>query len=402
MSLADALEAAASALPADADAIRPANGDPQRLLELLPAEAAPRVLAWLLAERPDDAEELAEAWVFEEAGAAAVLSVSEASLPKAGRKALRRLRHQLRSRGVETPDPEPRPVVATLPAVDDDFRAAYVTPVDPTGTRIVYLVEPNPGGGARLFEVVLDDARGITAFDVYTAPRKRARAFLDGLQSRQGFPITELSPEKARAVVARAARSQPAERPAPRGFSEWRKRIAEAAPDAELPGDEVARALGVTEDRAALETAVEMVRAQRIGPWPVAGEALPQLYDRIRGAFGSALVVSPAARREQIDGLLAAAAEEIYAGEGGALAAHRFRESAYVLWRHGDEAAARACLAAAAAFEAGEPGANPVARALLEAALAPGLEALAHAAERGEADSDGEAEPDEGSRLVTP
>jgi len=73
-----------------------------------------------------------------------------------------------------------------------------------------------------------------------------------------------------------------------------------------------------------------------------------------------------------------------------------------VLWRHGDEAAARACLAAAAAFEAGEPGANPVARALLEAALAPGLEALAHAAERGEADSDGEAEPDEGSRLVTP
>ncbi len=49
MSLPDALERAASELASDAEAIRPANGDPARLLELLDPEAAARVLAWLAA-----------------------------------------------------------------------------------------------------------------------------------------------------------------------------------------------------------------------------------------------------------------------------------------------------------------------------------------------------------------
>ena len=60
MSLADALEAAATALAAEAEAIRPANGDAARLLAALPSEGARRVAAWLLANRPVDAEELAD------------------------------------------------------------------------------------------------------------------------------------------------------------------------------------------------------------------------------------------------------------------------------------------------------------------------------------------------------
>ena len=106
--LPEALERAASALPADADAIRPANGDPARLLELLDAEAAARVLRWLLTNEPADGAELAGAWAEDpEAGLAALLRVTEERLPKAGRKALRRAHHRLRSRGVELPEAEP-------------------------------------------------------------------------------------------------------------------------------------------------------------------------------------------------------------------------------------------------------------------------------------------------------
>ncbi len=54
MSLPEALEAAASALRGDADAIRPANGDPVRLLSSLGPGAAARVLAWVLVHRLDD------------------------------------------------------------------------------------------------------------------------------------------------------------------------------------------------------------------------------------------------------------------------------------------------------------------------------------------------------------
>ena len=45
-----------------------------------------------------------------------------------------------------------------------------------------------------------------------------------------------------------------------------------------------------------------------------------------------------------------------------------------MLWRRGDEAGARACLAAATAFAGGSPGENPVARAFVERWLAPLLQ----------------------------
>ena len=47
MSLSEVLEAAAIALAGDAEAIRPANGDPVRLLASLDSDAAARVLGWI-------------------------------------------------------------------------------------------------------------------------------------------------------------------------------------------------------------------------------------------------------------------------------------------------------------------------------------------------------------------
>ena len=387
MSLADALEAAATALPEHADAIRPANGDPDRLLALLGA-AAPPVLAWLLSERPEDGAELAEAWADAEDGANAVLAVAGASLPKAGRKVLRRVLHRLRSRGLELPEPAPAPVVARLRTADDPFRGAWVSPLDGAGVRLVYLAEPNPSGGVRLFEVVLDDERGVAGFEVYTAPRKHARAFLQSLRTRERFAVVEAPEDAVRALVARAAARQPADRPAPRSFREWRSRVAAVAEGAATPGEQARAALG-DGDTGALQRAVALVHEGRVGPWPAAGDALRLLFERLRAAAESPLVVSGAAQRERAAALVAEAAAEIYAGDGAESAAHRFRESAYVFWKGGDEEAARACLAAAARLEEGGGADHPVAVALLEAALGPALAALERAPEAGPASGEG-------------
>jgi hypothetical protein len=86
LSLARALEAAASALPEYEDAIRPANGDPERLLAALTPLAATQVLAWLLDNHPDDGEELALAWADLETGSAPLRGVADGPIGKAGRK----------------------------------------------------------------------------------------------------------------------------------------------------------------------------------------------------------------------------------------------------------------------------------------------------------------------------
>ena len=199
--LPEALERAASALPAEADAIRPANGDPAQLLDLLGTERAAAVLRWLLEEEPADATELVTAWADDpEHGAAAVLAVPEEGLAKAARKALRRAHHQLRSRGVAVPVAAPAVTVATLPPVEEAVEEAVVMPLDPRGGRGVYLVASHPAGGLRMFELLLDEARGIAECHVYNSSRSRVRKFLKEL-GRQGRLAPVAAPPDANLVA---------------------------------------------------------------------------------------------------------------------------------------------------------------------------------------------------------
>jgi hypothetical protein len=391
--LPEALERAASALPGDADAIRPANGDPAALLRVLDPDASVRVLGWLLRFEPEAGAELADAWAEEADAASGPLPrLQTEELPKAGRKALSRALHRLRSRGVEIAGAPPAAVVAKLPPIEAGLEAAFVSAVDPRGSRIAYLVESNPAGGVRLFELVLDEERGIVEFEVYATGRSKARQFLRDLRGRERFPGVEAPAESVRALVQRIAERQPASRPLPRGFIEFRARVAEPAEGARTPGALAREALGGGAGQPALGQAAELVRNHQIGPWPTAGPALEKLAERIGELAKSPLVISPAARREQGQSLLAEAQAEIFAEPLGALTAQRFEESAYVLWKLGREQDARACLAAADAFLAGAPAENPIARALLEAVLAPLIAGLEEQAPR-------EAEP---SLLVKP
>ncbi len=396
MSLADALEAAAGALPAEADAIRPANGDAARLLATLSSEGALRVAAWLIAERSADAEELAQVWCEEPAGQAALLAVDEAALPKEGRKLLRRLRHRLRTRGVATPEPAPAPTVARLPGLSEELTGAFVTGFDPMGARQVWWLEPQPGGGTRLFECVIDDARGVLAFEVYSPTRSDLRRFLKNLAANSGFPAYAIEVATAKALVLRAAQRQAGERSAPKRWVEWRGRLG-ATDTARLPGALAQEALGSSVAREALDAAAQLVATERIGPWPPLRAVLTPVVERLESALESPLVVSAATRREQVARLVEEAAGEIFSGAAAAVASHRFREAAFGFWRSADEEAARACLTAAAAFEREPTGDNPVARAFVELWLRPLLSAGDETTPAPSAE-----EAPEGSLLVRP
>jgi hypothetical protein len=391
--LPEALERAASALPGDADAIRPANGDPAALLRVLDVEAAARVLHWLLAHEPEAGGELAEAWAEAADPASGPLPrVKGEGLPKAGRKALSRARHRLRSRGIELAEPEPAAVVAKLPPVEEPLEAALLSAIDPRGTRLAYLVESNPAGGVRLFELMLDEERGIVELEIYASGRSKTRQFLRDLRRRERFPAVEAPADAVRALVKRIADAQPASRPPPRGFVEFRAHLAEAGAETRTPGELAREALGTPEDPKALARAAELVRVHELGPWLAAAPPLEKLAERMVELAKSPLLVSPAARREQAQSVLEEAQAEVFAEPRAAQTAQRFEESAYVYWKTGREDDARACLAAAQAFRAGPVAGNPVGRALLEAVLAPVLASFEEAAPR-------EAEP---SLLVKP
>lgn len=370
MSLADALDRAAEALPDLADAIRPANGDATRLAEILDVGQARALLGWILTEAPDDVAELADEWAEQATGLEAILSLEEGALPKPGRKLLRRVRHRLRSRGVEVPEAPAAPRVATLPEVEEEVAGAFVSPLDPTGSRVIVMVESHPGGGARIFELVVDEARGVRRCDVYQTTRGKARRFLREATADGAGAGVPVAPAAARALVARSAAAQPTDRSLPRSFSEWRGQLTAVPEGTTTPGAQAAAALGDpgAEDRTRL---LALIEDTAVGPWPPPEESLRPTIEALSEARDAKIVVSGGRRKERFEEILADAAEAAYTEAFSAQTAARFEESAYVFWKTGREDEARACLAGAKAFREEEARSNPVARALLGRLLAP-------------------------------
>ena len=369
--LPEALERAASALPAAAETIRPANGDPGQLARELGAEDAVAVLTWLLENEPAAGEELALAWGEDPGTADPVLGLTPDALPKTARKALRRVLHRLRSRGVAVPEAPPAATVAKLVPLDEAIDEARVTALDPHGVRIAYLASDRAGGGVRLFELALDEARGVLEFDVFEAGRSRARRFLKSAETRDHWPAVSAPSASVRALIARAAPHQAADRSAPRGFNEWRSRLCEAPAGTRTPGELARDALGAgAVDRALVSG---WVRDGALGPWPPPISRVQPLIERLDELAKGVVIVSGPARREQVDRAVDDALEAIYPRGERDRIADLFEETAYVWWQSGREGDARQALAAAADFRTCEPRDNPVARAMIERLLSPAL-----------------------------
>jgi hypothetical protein len=216
----------------------------------------------------------------------------------------------------------------------------------------------------------------VLAFEVYSPTRSDLRRFVKSLSAGATAAVFPVETATAKALVVAAAERQATARSAPRRWVEWRSRLGPAGATP-LPGALVSEALGAGQDRDALDAAAALVSDGRVGPWPPARTAMAPLVERFRSALDSPLVVSGSTRREQVARQVEEAAQEIFAGDAAALAAHRFRESAFCFWRRGEESDARACLAAAGAFEERPGEENPVARAFVELWLRPLLSAAA-------------------------
>jgi hypothetical protein len=243
---------------------------------------------------------------------------------------------------------------------------------------MAYLVESDPSGGARLFAVTIDEERGVGELEVFSAGRSKIKAFIRDCRRNEAYPAVEAPGDAVRALIARSAAAQPADRPTPRAFAEWRSHIAEPPEGASTPG-ELARA--ALEADAAGEIgdagrALSMLRDQSIGPWPPSNETLSEIAQRLSEVAEGVVVVSAAAKREQLDRALDEAVERVFEAEFAGRTANRFEETAYIFWRREALEDARACLAAANAFRGPKAEFRELGRAMLEVVLAPTLKSI--------------------------
>ena len=388
MTLAAALGQAAAALPQYADAIWPANGDPARLLAALDPEAACALLMWLLEQQPAAGEELLRAWVDLEAGAAPIAAVDPARLSKSGRKALGRVLHRLRSRGVSLPEAGEAPVVASPPEVADDFGSAFMAQPNPAGVQIALCVQPDrESGRARIYVSALAWEQGLLDFRSYVATRSDARQTLREFERSAGVAAVAQSAWETLLVRAAERGEGRRDKPLPDEFLAWREQNDPPAPGIETPGELARRALEAElpapPARRELTEVAEWVETGRLGPWPPPPDQLERFAQRIRGILASEFLLNPEQRRRQAEATLGDLVEERYAGGAGHNAADCLDHTAYVFWKRRESQDAICCLAAARAFRELPPRDNPVARAL----LARGIDSLMEGWREREAES---------------
>jgi len=364
MSLPERLENAAEALPADADQIRPANGDPHQLLVNLDGPAAGRVLDWMMNHAPAEAGELAMAWLEAPLGLEVIAGLDESSLPKAARKVVRKVHHAARSRGLEVgPGVHREAKVARLPSLEEAISAGYVSPLDPRGSRLVYLVESAPGGGAQVFEALLDPARGLADFQVYRAGRRQVRDFVRDVTTRRGdYTAVEAEPDAVRALVTRTVNRHPSERPLPKSFAEWRRNVVLAEATGQTPGEWVQTQLDGSEASADVENAiVQAIQDRELGPWPPRPAELEEVLGAVQAEASENPSLGAADWKTEIENRLL----PLYVAEAAEAYAERLEESAYVYWRGGQEEKARSCLAGANALRRKEGHEAPAVQALV-------------------------------------
>ena len=378
MSLPESLERAATELPALADQIRPANGDPHRLLDELGQAEAGRLLGWMLDQAAADADELVEEWGEDDRGVAILLEMDESGISKPGRKLLRKARHRLRSQGIEVKANEAAPAAQatrrSVIAQADRWQAAHVSAPDFRGARMGYLVDSHPSGGARLFEIRFDEGRGLLDFKIYNAGRSKVRGFLKSLTENSGRRLFEVDRDSLRALIWRAAQAQPVDRPLPTAYVEWRARLFSDELEKEAtPGELARKALKPADLDASLSTLSDQVRAGQLGPWPPAtawvGDWMEKGREAVEGLEGGP-------RGEAIDGWIGDVTTALGADSDQKLIARHLEELAWLRWQSGEEEEAGQLLAVSGALDGNSEAVAQLTRARVESLFEPYLASL--------------------------
>jgi hypothetical protein len=132
-----------------------------------------------------------------EVAAAEVLALVDLVVEDRGlRKSARRELHRLRSVGVRTQEPQPSRAGQEVPSAVGRLEAtipvsqAWVTDIDPSGSRALWLLGERPLGGVWFAALLLNDQRGLQDMNLVDTTRKRFLKELDQNRGAAGTWVT--------------------------------------------------------------------------------------------------------------------------------------------------------------------------------------------------------------------
>jgi len=305
-------------------------------------------------------------WAFaREHGAAALplLSALADHTTRALRRPARRAIYRLAQRGVKAAPAAPaaRPLVTR-----GDARPvrAWLSGIDGTGSRAVWIVFEGSFGALRLCSLILNDEIGILDVAGGDITKKRLERELAELAASQKLPWVETDPARAAGLVAEAlARHRRAAAPPPAAFERWRS-LFDSVPAAEPP------ALPPP-DPTLVERSAELLDLPELTGWFLEPERVQADAVEMLQTRESRLVVSDQIKAEWQEALITRVVEREMTSEARGQWTRRLAEMALVFAASGRAEHAALANAAAAALgdDTRDVHLHPFARTLAARAL---------------------------------
>jgi len=284
--------------------------------------------------------------------------------PRALRRAAKRALYRLAQGGV-TPPTAPATAPATAGRSPLQAVRAWVSGIDGSGSRAVWVLFEGQWGALRLCSVILNDTAGILESAGGEITKKRLDRELAELRAEQKLPWVSIDPDRAMGLIAEAlARHRAAGTEPPAMFARWRPLFA-ATPPATPPdlGDP---------DPALAERASELLELPELAGWFLEPAAVQSDAVELLQARESRLVLSDQQKAERQEAILRQVVERELTPAARQLWARRLGEMALVLAEAGRSEHAAIARAAAASLldERRDVGREAFARGVAARALA--------------------------------
>ena len=269
-------------------------------------------------------------------------------------KAIRKSIFQLRSQGWSIKDIE-NSVPSVYRPPQQASPEGFLSSIDSAGTRLVWLVRPQPLQGVFASHALINDLRGMIDFNGFETSRKKYHEYLK--EFRKGLPweVVEADPEYCHGLLIQAAEINPQkEQPLPEGFLKWRPLMGTPPQLPLKPLIYLHLSKEELKNRSdLLDRSGSLFEIPSFQTWFLEDEEIQKYIPLLKEASESRLVLTPYQKEGRVMDIYRQAVEELFDKPRRLLFQRRLEEMAYVLWKTMKQNEAQMTLAAALGMESG-------------------------------------------------
>ncbi len=279
---------------------------------------------------------------------AQLLARMEAGASGALRREIRRSLFKLRQHGIEAPvEASARPAPALAAA---ESLTAILSPADPEGAQLVWLVKPRPQGGLSRLYGLTSESDGLVGATLVHLSRRELREERRDIERRTSVKLIDADYHLGDFILCEAYRRTPQARRGQVGnFLALRAEILAEPPPLEYRHpiyDEFAATLDQ-------EASPDLFKEAEVADWRIPEAELKPYLSEIEEIRQSPLVLNQYQQQERINAVAGRALEQLIAGPRRDAMRRRLENTAFYLARTGRPNAARWAASAAARIRDG-------------------------------------------------